>query len=141
MYLDTSYIAKFYLDEPESALVDELIRKSDVRRSSLLAIAEFHGALHRGMREGRMSRQKASDAASRFSDHVDTGFWKLIPVTESLLRRTSALILAAPPSLFLRTADALHLTTAQEAAEREVWTGDRHMLAAAEYFGLRGRSV
>ncbi len=25
--------------------------------------------------------------------------------------------------------------------EREVWTNDRHMLAAAAYFGLSGRSV
>src|SRR5580704_10921618 len=51
------------------------------------------------------------------------------------------LILAAPQGLFVRSADAVHLTTAQEAGEREVWTNDRHMLAAAAYFGLSGQSV
>ena len=41
----------------------------------------------------------------------------------------------------LCTADAVHLTTAQELGERAVWTNDRHMLAAAGYFGLKGESV
>ena len=41
----------------------------------------------------------------------------------------------------MRTADALHLTTAAEMGERDVWTNDRHMLAAAAYFGVTGRSV
>ena len=39
------------------------------------------------------------------------------------------------------TADAVHLATAREVGEREVWTNDRHMLAAASFFGLTGRSV
>jgi hypothetical protein len=42
---------------------------------------------------------------------------------------------------FIRTAGAVHLTTAQEAGERDVWTNHRRMLAAATYFGLAGRSV
>lgn len=48
---------------------------------------------------------------------------------------------SAPPDLFIRTPDAAHLTTASEAGEREVWTNDRHMPAAAPYFWLVGRSV
>jgi hypothetical protein len=50
-------------------------------------------------------------------------------------------MLAAPRDLFLRTANAVHLTTAQELGEREVWTNDGHMLRAARFFGLVGRSV
>jgi len=50
-------------------------------------------------------------------------------------------MVTAPLDLFLRTADAVHLMTAYEIGEREVWTNDRHMLAAAAYFGLTGRSV
>ena len=69
------------------------------------------------------------------------GLWKLIPVSEALLRATSALIVSAPHDLIIRTADAVHLATAHEIGEREVWTNDRHMLASAAYFGLTGRSV
>jgi predicted nucleic acid-binding protein len=72
---------------------------------------------------------------------ADAGLWKLIPVNEAMLRRTSALMVSAPRDVFIRTTDALHLTTAQEIGERAVWTNDRHMLAAAHYFGLTGQSV
>jgi len=33
------------------------------------------------------------------------------------------------------------LVTAADSGFREVWTNDRHMLAAAPYFELAGRSV
>lgn len=141
MYFDTSYIAKFYFNEPESVRLRELVRKADVIYSSLWAFAEFHAVLHRRVREGSFSSIDARDLASRFSRHIADGLWNLIPVNESLLRRTSALMLSAPRDLFLRTADAVHLTTAQDSGEREVWTNDRHMLAAAGYFGLSGRSI
>jgi len=141
VYFDTSYIAKFYFNEPESPRVRELVRKADAVYSSLWAFAEFHAVLHRRLREGGFSHGDARDLSARFSEHVEARLWHLIPVSEGLLRRTSALTSSAPRDLFLRTADAVHLTTAQELAEREVWTNDRHMLAAADYFGLAGRSV
>jgi uncharacterized protein len=141
VYFDTSYIAKFYFNEPESARVRELAQNADVIYSSLWAFAEFHAVLHRRLREGAWSVRDVRTLAARFSEHVEDGLWNLIPVNEALLRRTSALIVAGPRDLFLRTADAVHLATAQEIGERIVWTNDRHMLAAAEYFGLAGQSV
>jgi predicted nucleic acid-binding protein len=146
VYLDTSYIAKFYFNEPESARVRELVRKADAIHSSLWALAEFHAVIHRRVREGssstgELSINDARDLASRFSEHIELGLWNLIPVNEALLRRTSARMISAPLDLFIRTADAVHLETAHEIGEREVWTNDRHMLAAAAYFGLTGRSV
>jgi len=141
VYLDTSYIAKFYFNEPESARVRKLVRTADTLHSSLWALAEFHAVVHRRLREGWLSPGDARDLSSRFSEHVREGLWKLIPVTEALLRRTSTLLVSAPPDLYIRTADAVHLATAQEIGESDVWTNDRHMLAAAPYFGLRGRSV
>ena len=140
MYFDTSYIAKFYCNELESSRVRALVRNADTIYSSLWALAEFYAVLHRRVREGLYSPANVSNLASRFSAHIGDGLWNLIPVTEGLLRRTSALILSAPQDLFIRTADAVHLITAKEAGEREVWTNDRHMLAAAAYFGLTGRS-
>jgi predicted nucleic acid-binding protein len=141
VYFDTSYIAKFYFNEPESSQVRELVRQADTIYSSLWTLAEFHAVLHRRLREGSCSQADARDLSERFSEHIEDGLWNLIPVNGALLRRTSALMLSAPPDLFLRTADAVHLTTAQETGERDVWTSDRHMLRAASYFGLVGRSV
>jgi predicted nucleic acid-binding protein len=141
VYFDTSYIAKFYFNEPESHRVRELVRKADAIHSSLWALAEFHAVLHRRLREGATSPSDARDLASRFSGHIEGGLWNLVPLGEALLRRTSARMVSAPRDLFLRTADAVHLMTAHEIGEIYVWTNDRHMLAAAAYFGLTGRSV
>ena len=141
MYLDTSYIAKFYFNEPESPQVRELVRKADTIHSSLWALAEFHAVIHRRLREGSSSASDAHDLASRFAEHIERGLWNLVPVNEALLRRTSALMISAPRDLFIRTADAVHLATAHEIGARDVWTSDRHMLAAAACFGLTGRSV
>ena len=141
MYFDTGYIAKFYLNEPDSQRIREVVWKADVIYSSLWAFAEFHSILHRHIRESGASARGARELAVRFSKHINDGLWHLIPVNEALLRRTSALMLAGPRELFIRTADAVHLTTAHELGEQTVWTNDRHMLAAASYFGLRGQSV
>jgi hypothetical protein len=46
----------------------------------------------------------------------------------------------SPASIFWGP-DAVHLATAVEIGEVEIWTADRHMLAAAPQFGLAGRSV
>jgi predicted nucleic acid-binding protein len=141
VYFDTSYIAKFYFNEPESPRVRELVRKAEAIHSSLWALVEFHAVLHRHVREGASSPTDARELALRFSRHIEDGLWNLIPVNEALLRRTSVLMVSGPRDLFIRTADAVHLTTAREIGERTVWTNDRHMLAAAAYFGLTGQSV
>jgi predicted nucleic acid-binding protein len=141
VYLDTSYIAKFYFNEPGSPRVRELVHEADAIYSSLWAVAEFHAVIHRRIREGASPPRDARDLASRFSEHVAEGLWNLIPVNEALLRRTSALMLSAPREIFIRTAGAVHLATAYEIGERDVWTNDRHMLTAASYFGVTGRSV
>jgi len=86
------------------------------------ALAEFHAVLHRRMREGASSPSDARELASRFAQHIEDGLWNLVPVTEALLRRTSALMVSGPRDLFIRTADAVHLTTAHEIGERVVWT-------------------
>jgi predicted nucleic acid-binding protein len=141
VYFDTSYIAKFYFNEPDSPQVRALVREADAIHSSLWALAELHAVLHRHLREGVLSPNEARGLASRFSEHIEHGLWNLIPLNEALLRRTGALMVSAPRDLFLRTADAVHLVTAHEMGERDVWTNDRHMLTAAAYFGLTGRSV
>lgn len=88
-----------------------------------------------------MSTVECQQMARWFLEDVDAGFWVLIPVSEAILRRVSLVVGPAPANLFVRAGDALHLVTAQDLGEQEVWTNDRHLLAAAPYFGLAGRSV
>jgi hypothetical protein len=52
-----------------------------------------------------------------------------MPVTESLLRKTAMLIRSPPPDV--------HTATALETGETEIWTNDRHLLAAVAHFRPR----
>ena len=60
-----------------------------------------------------------------------------MPVTESLLRKTAMLIRSPPPDVPLRAGDAIHTATALETGETEIWTNDRHLLAAVAHFRPR----
>ncbi len=84
VYFDTSYIAKFYFNEPESPRVRELVRKADAIYSSLWALAEFHAVLHRRVREGASTRRAARELALRFSQHIEDGLWNLVRSPRSL---------------------------------------------------------
>ncbi|HYW45109.1 MAG TPA: type II toxin-antitoxin system VapC family toxin [Bryobacteraceae bacterium] len=141
MYLDSAYIAKFYVNEHDSPAVRKLIRKADALVSSAWAQGEVACAFHRHMRDGSLDQGQFHELLRAFSEHVEAGLWCLIPVTDGLLRRTVALVSSAPAGVYLRAGDAVHLATALDADAREVWTSDRHMLAAAPHFGLTGRTV
>jgi predicted nucleic acid-binding protein len=141
VYLDSAYIAKSYVNESDSAAVRSLILRTTSLVSSWWCVAEVACVFHRHAREGRLTPTQARALTLSFLEHVDAGFWRLIPVTDTLIRRVTMVVSAAPPSLFLRAGDALHLITAQDQGEPEIWTNDRHLLAAAPHFGLVGRSV
>jgi predicted nucleic acid-binding protein len=141
VFFDTAYIIKFYRNEIGSPEIRMLVRAEGVVYASFWAFNEFHAVLHRHVRESILKRNAARVLSKEFQDHIDEGMWKLLPVNETLLKHTSASLLSAPTGLFLRAGDALHLQTAKDAGEKEIWTNDRHMLAAAPHFGLRGRSA
>ncbi len=141
MYLDSAYIAKFYVNEPDSKAVRAVVRKAGSLISSAWSVGEVSCALHRHFRQDYLTAEQVRELLHAFLEHVDSGVWTLVPVSERLLRRVSALVDAAPRGVYLRAGDAVHLATAQDVGEREIWTNDRHMLAAAAHFGLAGRSV
>ncbi|MGD0616710.1 MAG: type II toxin-antitoxin system VapC family toxin [Bryobacteraceae bacterium] len=141
MYLDSAYIAKYYVNEPDAAAVRKAIRRASHLCSSALVLAEVTCVFHRHVREGWLAAAQGHELIDLFRDHADSGIWNLFPVTESLLRRTSLLIRGVPADLPLRAADAIHIATALDSGETELWTNDRHLLAAARHFGINGRSV
>ncbi|HXB70085.1 MAG TPA: type II toxin-antitoxin system VapC family toxin [Candidatus Acidoferrales bacterium] len=141
MYLDSAYVAKFYLNEPDSSAVREAMRRADSLITSAWSVAEVTCAFHRHFREGTLNVAQFQRVAQAFREHVEIGFWALIPVTQVVLARMTARVAALPASIFLRAGDAVQLASAVESGEHEIWGSDRRMLAAAPHFGLTGRSV
>ncbi len=142
LYLDSAYIAKCYLNEPDAPRVRALVAGKTGLTSSAWCRAELGCIFLRHMRDGALTRRQANELHDLFRDDVRSGVWDLLPVTTAVLEnvelRTRRL---RKRDVFVRAGDAVHLTTAAERGFREVWTNDRHMLGAARSFGLRGRSV
>jgi predicted nucleic acid-binding protein len=141
MYLDSAYVAKYYLNEPDSPRVRELIQGGDSLISSAWCVAEVSCVFHRCLRNGDLSEAQVQYLSREFLSHVDAGLWTLVPVTTALIRRLTSIIATLPPGVFLRAGDAVHLVSALDAGEHEVWSNDRRLLAAAHHFGLAGRSA
>jgi predicted nucleic acid-binding protein len=142
MYLDTAYVAKCYLDEPDASKVRELVRDRTGLTSSAWCRAELACALWRHVRERSLTRRQANALHDLFLEDERTGVWSLVPVSSDLLAEVEDRLRSfRAHGLFLRAGDAVHLTSASRAGFRTLWTNDRHMLRAAPRFGLRGRSV
>lgn len=141
MYLDSAYIAKYYLNEPDAAAVRELIRQALYTCSSSWALVEVSCVFLRHIREGSLARAQGHELIDLFRSHAEADLWNLIPITEAILRSTATMIRGLPPNISLRAGDAIHIATALNAGESEIWTNDRHLLAAAAHLGLAGRTV
>jgi len=140
-YFDAAYVAKCYLHETDAAAVRALARSSPYLCTSALSIAEVACVFHRHVREGTLKGKAVAQVRDAFSEDVGNETWVLVPVTDLILRRVELLTRTLPGSTPLRAGDAIHIVSAVEAGFREIWTNDRHLLAAAAHFGLQGRSV
>ncbi len=141
MYFDSAYIAKYYVNEPDAEAVRAIVLAAPSLRSSAWARLELSSVFHRHVREGSLTSGEAQERIDLFRTHVEEGYWELVPITEVLIHKAVTLIRTLPRHLPLRAGDALHVATALNAGEPELWTNDRHLLAAANHFGLTGRSV
>lgn len=138
IYFDAAYIAKCYLNEPGAERVRAVAHDADGLASCELAGLEFVCALHRHVREGHLKPREARDVLTDFRADQEAEVWQWLPITSLLLRKVGDEVTRLPARAMLRAVDALHLGTAREHGFREVYTNDRHMLAAAPYFGLSG---
>lgn len=141
MYLDSAYVAKYYVNERDAVAVRKLIRRASHVCSSSWALVEVSCVFHRHVREGSLTAAQGHELMDAFRSHAEADLWNLIPVTDALLRRTATLIRQLPTNFPLRAGDAIHLATALDAGEPEIWTNDRRLLTAAGAVGLLGKSV
>ncbi|HWB02116.1 MAG TPA: PIN domain-containing protein [Verrucomicrobiales bacterium] len=138
---DTNYLIKLQCGEAGSAQVRAHAATVDVICCALHGRAEFVSACHRKVREGQAtSAQLQAMLAQLHADHA-AGALQWLPVTEPVLLRVEGAYAAAPAALYLRAGDALHLAAAAEHGFTEIYSNDRHLLAAASHFGLTGLNL
>ena len=141
IYFDSTYLGRLYLEEHGAPEVRQLaVRRGEVF-SCATGQAEVASIFHRKLREGAITLAQHTEHLGQFGDDIEGRIWHWLPVTSGLLGQVREAFAILPATVFLRAADALHLACAREAGFSEIYTNDRHMLAAAPYFGLRGVNV
>jgi predicted nucleic acid-binding protein len=138
VYFDSALVATFYLNEPGRDAVRHLAQRKGVVVTSGIATAEVSAAFHRKFRENLVDRATFDALQGQFEHDVTHGLWTLIPPTEELLRQVRALFRRLPPSVFLRTLDALHLVTAKAEHFESIYSNDKHVLDGCHSVGLQG---
>jgi len=119
IFCDTSTLAKYYLNEPESVAVRARLEDEDQVVLSELAQVELMGAFHRRLREHKWTRH---DFASLFVN--SPGMTSVVSVLGRAGTGTSSrkpLRPTHPPeNVFVRASDCLHLVTALHHGFRDV---------------------
>lgn len=141
IYFDSTYLAKCYLPEIGHIEVRATAIKAGTLHSVALAKTEVASVFHRHLREGRLSAREVAEYLHQFSQDCTDGVIVFLPLTPELLETAYSTYRTLPATFFLRSADCLHLCAAAEAGFKEIYSNDRHLLAAAPHFGLRPLNV
>lgn len=140
-YYDTAYLAKCYLREPGSDLVREHARGAGAIACCETGRVELAAVFHRHHREGRLNARQYAVVCRQLRHDLEMGLWRWMPLTAQIFAAAQKRYEALPAAVFLRAADALHLACAKANGFSEVFTNDRHMLAACGAFDLDGRNL
>ena len=135
-YLDTSALAKWYLNEAGSEAFVEFLQGLDSAVISSLSVTEMRSLLSRRRRMGDISAELESVLFAALLDDIDRGWLQRYPLDDARFAEATNLI-ARYPEHPLRTLDALHLTVAADLAVSIVATADGVMADAALSMGLQ----
>lgn len=85
--------------------------------------------------------QTLNNIRDQYRLDCSAGGLRFLALDERVIERAEVVLEDAPSNIFIRGADALHLACAAENGFAEVYSNDKHLLAAAPLFNLRGINV
>jgi hypothetical protein len=135
VYIDTSALAKWYLNEPRSQDFTAWIQAEQDTHISTLTVVEMRCLLARRRRNHELSVDIEQRVFATLQDDIAQGFLVQHPVNDEGVSGALGLLamLADHP---LRTLDALHLSIARHLGTKRLATADRVMNTAAQALGF-----
>ena len=133
-YLDTSALAKWYLNEQNSDEFSAYIQKLDVAIISSLTCVEMRSLLARRRRMNEIDVEIESTIYTSFQDDISHGHLQLYRVENSNLEAAVNLI-ERYPKYPLRTLDAVHLAIIRSYGITSIATADEVMSKVATEMG------
>ncbi len=134
-FFDSSAFAKRYIEEPGSAVADEICMAIDHLGLSVICLPEIISALNRRLREKTIAREQYSLTKQRlFEDIRDADIINLTPevVTQAIM------MLEVLP---LRAMDALHLACACVWGAEIFVSADKLQVKGAKRFRLKAKLI
>lgn len=132
IFLDTSALAKRYVQEPGSEELEGLLARTATEIFiSPLAFVEFASAIGRKLRNKEIAEARVSDAIKELEEDWHKVFAK-IPL-EDLLAETAAAIAL---EYSLKGADAAHLASAQITGAELFVASDNKLIRVAKKLGI-----
>jgi predicted nucleic acid-binding protein len=135
-YVDTSALAKWYLNERGSEEFEAFILFQERAAISRLTALEFRCLLARRRRAQDLSATAERDAFRQIRSDVFNGYLEVHPLLDEHVH-TAIDLLERLQEHPLRTLDALHLAIASALGATVLATADRVMAQAAAALGLR----
>lgn len=132
IFLDTSALAKRYVQEPGSEELEELFASiaTEVFLSTL-AFVEFASALGRKLRDKEITKAKTSETIKELEEDWSSVFEK-IPLEDMLAETAAAIAL----EYSLKGADAVHLASAQVISAELFVASDNKLIRVAKKMGI-----
>lgn len=139
-YLDTSVLAKWFVNEPGSEAVRDFMMSQRKLIISRLAVVELHSVLGRRRRNREITLAYERAALRAFNGDLATGVFHVEPMNDGHVMLAAAIFdrIGAVP---LRTLDALHLASVMQLNGPRLITADRAMAQAARKLGLPCRLI
>ncbi len=141
IYFDTAYLLRCYLKEPGWEPVRTLARGGERIACSVYGRLDLHAALHRKLREGRLTRDHLNVALRQLAVDESVRLWEWLPLTTGVMNAVADAFASLSRDVFLRTGDAVHLLSAREHGFERIYSNDRRLLAAAPFVGMTGLDV
>jgi predicted nucleic acid-binding protein len=136
VYIDSSALAKLYLPEAESEVLDRfLVGRTDLLISEL-GVTEVISAVARRMREGALSSEQANLIQDAIMTDSREGTLRRVDITPKVHRLAERILLTSQ-SIPFRTLDALHIALAVSGEAGSIVTFDVRMSEAAALHGLK----
>ena len=135
IYLDTSALAKWYLNEAESEEVEKYIQEHGPVTISDLTVVEMRSLLARRRREKSIDLNLEMQVFATFQEDMRKNFLLCQRLPDGLALGAVNLI-SVLSEIPLRTLDALHLAIARDIQAEILATADRVIAAGAQALGF-----
>jgi predicted nucleic acid-binding protein len=135
IYLDTSALAKWYINEKGSEEVEEYIQNHGPMDISDLTVVEMRSLLSRHRQNKSINSRQEIKIFAAFQEDIRYKFLICHPFPAGLAAGTVN-VLSLLSDIPLRTLDALHLTMAREIGADCLATADAVMAKGAEAPGM-----